>query len=229
MLLTLAAFGVLAHFYPRLPEMLPVHWNASGVADDWSRKSLSSVFFLPALGVYLQVVFFVLKRDLVQAKMTLPATNTEEYLRGKERFLAANMHLIDLARAVIAALFFAIAMLMVCTTLPEFKRYEPAVFAAVLSSAGVMIVGMGYFLWRMVAVNRGLDEMTGDEYVQRATEEEHWRHGGLTYYNPEDPALVVEKLTGIGYTLNLAHPAIPYRLALMVGIPLFIVWALFNL
>jgi uncharacterized membrane protein len=227
--LTLAAFGVLAHFYPRLPEMLPVHWNAAGEVDKWSRKTLSTVFFLPALGVYLQVVFFVLKRDLVQAKMTLPATNTEEYLRGKERFLTANMRLIDLARACVAALFFAISWIPVCTALPEFKRYETAAFVGVLSSAGVLLVGMGYFLWRMVAVNRGLDELTGEEYVQRAADEEHWRHGGLTYYNPEDPALVVEKLTGIGYTLNMAHPAIRYRLALMSGVPLFVVWALFNL
>ncbi len=228
-LLTLASFAVLVYFYPRLPEMLPTHWNASGVADDWSRKSLSSVFFLPALGVYLQVVFLVLKRDLVQAKMTLPATNTEEYLRGKEKFLAANIHLIDLVRAVIAALFFAISWLTVCTSLPEFKRFETAAFAGLLSSVGVLLVGVAYFLWRMVAVNRGLDELTGDDYVQRATEEEHWRHGGLTYYNPEDPALVVEKLTGIGYTLNLANPAVWYRVALMSGIPLFVVWALFSL
>jgi uncharacterized membrane protein len=228
-LFTLAAFGVLAYFYPRLPEMLPVHWNASGEADDWSRKSLSSVFFLPALGVYLQVVFFVIKRDFVQAKMTLPATNTEEYLRGKEKYLTANMSLLDLARALVAALFCSISLLMICTTMPEFKRYETFAFAAVLSSVGVLLVGMGYFLWRMVAVNRELDELTGDDYVQRAAEEEHWRHGGLTYYNPDDPALIVEKLTGIGYTLNLAHRSVRYRLALMIGIPLFVVWALFNL
>ena len=228
-LLTLASFAVLAHFYPRLLVMLPTHWNAAGEADGWARKTLSSVFLLPALGVYLQVLFFVLKRDLVQAKMTLPATNTEEYLRGKEKFLGANMRLIGLARACVAALFFAIAWLPVCTSLPEFKRYETAAFAAVLSTAGLMVVGIGYFLWRMVVINRGLDELTGEGYVQRPEEEEHWRHGGLTYYNPEDPALVVEKLTGIGYTLNMGNPAVWYRLALMLGIPLFICWALFNL
>ena len=143
--------------------------------------------------------------------------------------MAANMHLIDLARAVIAALFFAIALLAVFSSVPEFRRYEKFAHVGVLSSTGVLLVGMGYFLWRMVAVNRGLDELTGDDYVQRADEEEHWRHGGLTYYNPEDPALVVEKLTGIGYTLNLANPAVWYRLALMAGVPRFVVWALFNL
>lgn len=228
-LFTLASFAMLAHFYPRLPEMLPTHWNAVGEADGWSRKTLSSVFFLPALGVYLQTFFFVLKRDLVQAKMTLPGTNTEEYLRGKEKFLAANMHLLDLARAAVAALFFATALLMVFTSVPEFKRYEKFAHVAVLSSTGVLLIGMGYFLWRMVAVNRRLDELMGEEYVQRADEEEHWRYGGLTYYNREDPALVVEKLTGVGYTLNMGNPAVWYRLALMLGIPLFVCWALFNL
>ena len=228
-LLTLGSLAVLAHFYTRLPDVLPTHWNAAGEADDWSRKSLSSVFFLPALGVYLQAVFFVLKRDLVQAKMTLPATHTEEYLRGKESFLTANMRLVDLVRALIAALFLAIAWLTIVTSLPEFKRFEAYVQAAVLTSVGVMLAGTVYFIWRMVAINNALDELTGEEYVQRPTEEEHWRHGGLTYYNPEDPALVVEKLTGLGYTLNFAHRAVRYRLALMSGIPLFVVWALFNL
>lgn len=228
-LLTLAAFGVLAYFYPRLPESIPTHWNAAGEADDWSRKTLPSVFFLPALGVYLQAVFFVLKRDLVQAKMTLPATNTEEYLRGKERFLTANMRLIDLVRALIAALFLAIAWLTVATALPEFKHLEATAQVALFGSLGVLLAGTAYYLWRMVAINNGLDELTGEEYVQRATEEEHWRHGGLTYYNPEDPALVVEKLTGLGYTLNFAHRSVRYRLLLMAGIPLFVVWALFNL
>lgn len=229
LLFTLATFAVLAHFYPRLPEMLPTHWDAAGAADEWARKSPTSVFLLPALGVYLQVLFFVLKRDLVQAKMTLPATNTEEYLRGKERFLTANMRLLDLARAVMAALMFAVAWLTICTSLPEFKRFETAAAAALLSTAGLLVAGMGYFLWRMAAVNRELDELTGEAYVQRADEEEHWRHGGLTYYNPEDPALVVEKLTGLGYTLNIGNPAVWYRVALMLGIPLFVFWALFNL
>src|SRR5688500_15868549 len=120
-LFTLASLAALAYFYPRLPEMLPVHWNAAGEADDWARKGLATVFFLPALGVYLQALFFVLKRDLVQAKMTLPATNTEAYLRGKEAFLMANMRLLDLVRVLMAALFFAVALLTVFTALPELK------------------------------------------------------------------------------------------------------------
>jgi uncharacterized membrane protein len=65
--------------------------------------------------------------------------------------------------------------------------------------------------------------------VLRASDERRWRHGGLTYHNPDDPALVVEKLVGLGYTINTAHPAAPARLLLLSGIPAFVVWALIGL
>lgn len=228
-LLTLAPFAALGHFYPRLPALIPVHWNLSGEADDWARKTFSAVFFLPALGVYLQLIFFVLKRDLVQAKLTLPARHAEQYLRGKERFLAANMRLLDWARACLAALFLDISLLTVFTSLPEFGRYAPAANASVLAVVALLIAGNVYFIWRMAAVNAEIEELTGEEYVQRAADERHWRHGGLTYYNPEDPALVVEKLVGLGYTLNMAHRAVRSRLALLAGAPLFVLWAILSL
>ena len=224
--LACAAFALLGYFYPRLPDPMPVHWNLAGEADRWEPKGLSTVFFLPALGVYMQVLFFVLKRDLVHAKLTLPARHAEEYLRGKERFLTANMRTLDWARVCVAVLFFSIALLIVSTPLPEFQRYATAALAAILTTAVLMVGGIVYFIWRMAAINGELEELTGDEYVQRAAEERHWRHGGLTYYNPEDPALVVEKLVGLGYTLNMAHRAVRSRLALLAGVPLFVIWAL---
>jgi len=212
-----------------LPDPLPVHWNAAGEADDWARKTFSAVFFLPTLGVYMQFLFFVLKRDLVHAKLTLPAKHAEEYLRGKERYLRANMRLLDWARACVAAILFCISLLTLCTSLPEFGRYVAAAGAAIWASVALMVGGIFYFIYRMASVNAEIEELTGDEYVQRAAEERHWRHGGLTYYNPDDPALMVEKLVGLGYTLNMAHKAVRHRLALLLGVPLFVLWAVFSL
>jgi uncharacterized membrane protein len=36
--------------------------------------------------------------------------------------------------------------------------------------------------------------------------QEGWK-GGLVYYNPSDPSLMVEKQSGLGWTLNFARPA----------------------
>ncbi|MCA1625140.1 MAG: DUF1648 domain-containing protein [Acidobacteria bacterium] len=95
LLLVGATFALLIHYYPQLPERMPVHWNPSGESDRWARKSLTTVFFLPALGAYLHIFFLVLKHDITHAKMTLPDAHTAEFLQGKERYLSANLRLID--------------------------------------------------------------------------------------------------------------------------------------
>jgi uncharacterized membrane protein len=41
--------------------------------------------------------------------------------------------------------------------------------------------------------------------AQDSTPDRFWK-AGLFYYNPGDPALMVPKRFGIGYTLNFAHP-----------------------
>ena len=42
--------------------------------------------------------------------------------------------------------------------------------------------------------------------VGDSTPDARWL-GGVLYFNREDPALIVEKRFGVGYTLNFAHPA----------------------
>lgn len=229
LLLVGATFALLIHYYPQLPERMPVHWNPAGEPDRWARKSLTTVFFLPALGVYLHVFFLVLKHDLVQAKMTLPDSHTAKFLRGKERHLLSNARLVDWARVSIALLFFVISLLMVTTAIDELNRYARPASIAVWIVVAAMLAGIIHFIRRMKHINDELRRVAGEWYAQRPADERHWRHGGLTYYNPEDPALVVEKLVGYGYTLNMAHPGIRGRVLLIMGVPLFVVWAWLSL
>src|SRR5258707_4794843 len=76
--LTIAAFAFAAFYYPQIPTSMPVHWNLAGVADGWEQKSVAGVFFLPALGLYVQVFFLMVKHDLAHARMTLPGEHTAE-------------------------------------------------------------------------------------------------------------------------------------------------------
>ncbi len=46
------------------------------------------------------------------------------------------------------------------------------------------------------------------------TPDECWKWG-LFYYNPEDPALLVKKRVGIGWTINFAHRGAWIFLALL--------------
>jgi uncharacterized membrane protein len=226
--LTIAAFAVSAFYYPQIPARMPVHFNAAGVPDGWAQKSLAGVFFLPALGLYMQVFFLILKNDLAHARMTLPGEHTAEFLRGKERYLLMNILLVDWARIAVGVIFLVISLLIISTTIGDLKRFTNMLGVTIWITTAVMLVGIGYFIWRMKRINDELKARFGESYVQRPADEEHWRQGGLTYYNPDDTALVVEKLVGFGYTLNLAHPRIPSRLALLAGVPIFVAWALLS-
>ena len=227
--LAIAAFAISAYYYPQIPARMPVHWNAAGNPDRWAQKSLAGVFFLPSLGFYLQVFFLVLKNDLAHARMTLPGEHTDQFLRGKEHYLLTNIRLTDWVRVSIALLLFIVSLLIITTTVNGLGRFTQMVAVTIWVTAAVMIVGIIYSIWRMKRINDGLKNLVGETYFQRPVDEEHWRQGGLAYYNPDDPALVVEKLVGFGYTLNLAHPAVRSRLLLLSGVPLFVVWALLSL
>jgi uncharacterized membrane protein len=227
--LAIAAFAIGAYYYPQIPAIMPVHWNAAGNPDRWAQKSLASVFFLPSLGLYMQIFMIVLKNDIAQARMTLPGSHTDQFLQGKQRYLSTNVLLTDWARVSVALLLFIISLLIITTTVRGLGRFTHLVAVSIWVNAAVMIIGIAYSIWRMKRINDELKNVAGESYFQRTADEEHWRHGGLTYYNPDDPALVVEKLVGFGYTLNMAHPAVRSRLLLLSGVPLFVVWALLSL
>lgn len=58
MTLVAAAFATSAVLYPRLPSVIPTHWNAAGVIDGWMLKSRGA-FIAP--GVSLVIVACLLR------------------------------------------------------------------------------------------------------------------------------------------------------------------------
>ena len=54
------------------------------------------------------------------------------------------------------------------------------------------------------------------------TDLSRWRAGGLVYWAPDDPSIVVPKRIGIGSTLNMAHPVSWILIGAAIVIPLLI-------
>ncbi|HEX6096242.1 MAG TPA: DUF1648 domain-containing protein [Thermoanaerobaculia bacterium] len=221
----LLAFVVPVLAYDEMPLRVPIHWDVTGKADGWVDRNVSVILLLPALGAYLQFFLYVLRRDFAGAKMTLPADSTEAYLAAKEKYLQTNVDTLDWTRLTIAATFCSLSLLQMSTAVERLGAMEPIARAGVFLGGAALLGGITFFLVRMFRINARLQQQTGNDYAQRSADESHWAHGGLTYSNPDDPALVVEKLVGVGYTLNMAHPGIRNRLLLMSGIPVFVIWA----
>lgn len=226
---TVLAFVVAVLFYDEMPPRIPIHWDLAGKADGWVERNVFAVLFMPALGAYMQFFLYVLRRDFAGAKMTLPADSTEEYLAAKEKYLQTNVDTLDWTRLTIAVTFCGIALLQMATAVERLRVMEPLAGASVSIGLAAMLGGIAFLIVRMIRINARLQRQTGNDYAQRQADERHWRHGGLTYSNPDDPALLVEKLVGVGYTVNMAHPGIRSRVLLVIGFPLFILWAVLSM
>ena len=221
--LAIAPFAILIFYYPNLPDVVPIHWNASGEADGWAKKGFSSVFFLPVLAAFLQIFWIILKQDIIKARLRVPADQAEKILSLKEISLQANVGMVDWCRIACGVLLGTVALLVLSTIAP------PSVAAALNISVWtilvVMLSGMAFYLYRMILVNREIKALTGQITFQTAAEMEGWTDG-LFYYNPQDAAFMVEKPGGVGYTMNFAHKRALLYLALIV---LPVIFLIFNL
>lgn len=224
-----APFILIPIFYPSMPDVIPVHWNMRGEVDGWARKSVSAVLVLPALSVYLQGLFLLLKRGMLGVKMTLPAERSEEYLHYKEESLRVAVALVEWLSLLCALLLTTLAAIMIMAG-SEYQQFiQTYMVKVVLVIGSLMMLCLAYYLYRIWEVNKKMKEATGRVYVQRETDAAGWYGGGLIYYNPEDPAVFVEKMVGLGYTINLGNKRALVYLFYILGLFAFTAWALLSL
>lgn len=226
LLLTVAPSLFLIYYYPQLPEHIPVHWNWKGEPDGWARKSFGSVFALSMMLVYLQGLFLLIKHGLLTVKMTLPVEGAEEYLKGKEKFLSMVMRLMDCVRVLVALMMSALLLNIVFGSVEHLRRLTMIAGLVDVLSTLLLVAACVYYTVRLVMLDRRLKRAVGRVYVQRGRDAARWYAGGLFYYNPEDPALFVEKMVGFGYTFNMANRLVYVYLAYMILPPLILSWGL---
>jgi uncharacterized membrane protein len=96
-----------------------------------------------------------------------------------------------LGTIVVASIWLAL-LLSTITTQPLTDLPVWAIITAVFCAPLVVIV---FAIW--------LARRPSSDQIER-TPEECWK-GGIFYYNPDDPALFVQKRLGFGYTFNFAN------------------------
>ena len=211
-ILTIVPFAVLTFYYPQLPDVVPVHWNASGTADGFAKKGFFSVFFVPMLAAVLQNFFIILKKDIVQARFRVPAERAEQVLSFKEISLQANVGMVDWCRLNVGVLLGTAALLIISSIFAIDAFLNVLIWLSLL----ILLAGAGFYLYRMILVNREIKSLTRQITFQTADEMAGWKNGGLVYYNPQDAAFMVEKPGGVGYTINFAHKKTFVYLALIL-------------
>jgi uncharacterized membrane protein len=216
MLLTAAAV-ILAMRWPDLPARIPVHWGLDGQADRWTERTLVSVFAPMAAAGLMCGLMLAVSVGLLHGRRVRATGGTA--LR-EARFRRLTMLVLFAAETMIALGASQVALFVIVPPV-LLARSFPVLVGAGLAATIVLVV----LLVRLgQGGSSGQVDSAAAAPVGDRTPDSAWKWG-LLYVNTQDPAMLVEKRFGVGYTFNFGHPIAWLLLALLVGVP--VVLALF--
>ena len=175
-LLSLVGVGIyLFDNWDAIPSRFPIHWDGNGAADGWTTRSVPGVFGPLLIGI-LVILFLAVNLQL-----------TDSTSRKSAQHPAVRVARIAGAW-VMGASFSLIALL----PLHSFSKQTILWF-----DVGSVLFVLA-LLW--LSAGRGAASASTGEITPDAC----W-HGDQFYYNPQDPALFVEKRMGVGLTFNFGN------------------------
>lgn len=221
-LLQLGPFAILAAtaiylrlHWDQIPDRFPVHWGMDGRPNGWSERTALGVYGPLILGVSVLAGLSVMTYTILREARVIRAPESGAvhhdfahqvgyFLSGVEFFLAAAM---------------SAAALLPLTGNPGFV----VVFIPILVLLAA-IFPLAHWLnkSRVPFASESAHGPLGD-----GTLDERWKLG-MFYFNPDDPALFVEKRFGIGYTLNLARGLSWVVLLLVLLLPLTLLFTVLR-
>ena len=193
-LVPLASTGawLYAH-WAQIPQRLPVHWNLQGEPNRWVERTPAAVYAPLAIGA--------------AAVLTIVALTLAVRWGGRRSaWSPAVMTLVLIVSSMVGGVFTMLGLL------PLHSFFPAQIVGFVGAMMGALVVTIVITLRRTRRVTAPPGEITPDTC---------W-HGGIFYYNPGDPALLVEKRVGVGWTFNFANPLAWVLIALLVLVPLSI-------
>ena len=189
-IMVICAAALMLSHWNQLPDPIPVHWDIAGNPNGWLPKTPSVVFgFVGSIAGMCVIVTFLVGAMLYSSRRI---SSTGVGAREESRFRWIGIASLLAADYLSASLAF----------LP-LNAHASIAFGVTAFFSVVLIVGSLELVRRGQAGAR-VASASSDEVVSDRTPEACWKWG-VIYFNPDDPALMVEKRFGIGWTLNFAH------------------------
>lgn len=199
------------YIYPELPYKIPMHMDFRGNVDSYAKKSYVSVFLLNIMQLFIILLMYGAYKAIGIAKQQIDPSDPE-ISTEKNRIFRRLWSGFIIFLTIIVNILFMVSSFFIWGIIKNPSVVNIAVFTFTAVTFIVTIV-------LTVKTGQGGERIkikTNDEKTNSINrdDDKHWKLG-LFYYNPDDPAIFVEKRFGIGWTVNLARPSV------WVGIVIF--------
>lgn len=204
-IILLVAAGYVSSQWQDIPDTFPTHFGNGFQPDEWSEKTVASVFFPTyfcgalVAGFGLLVLWMFNGNVPARSDSSLSNRILQDVIR---KSAAMWLALLTLAMVI---MFAAIQVVLV---IPAAMDKAPIAIMVGL----VLVVGTSLAMIAALASKKSALQPAVDRYVERVAStnsegrdnDEHYKWGML-YHNPDDPAVMVEKRFGVGMDFNYAH------------------------
>lgn len=203
-ILTSSVVNLRAH-WQSIPARFPVHWGLNGEPNGWSNRSFAGVYG-PAL-IGFSVCLFIALFSYGVVHWTRQIRSTGADAAAETRFRRIQLAALVAVQYFMAWIFSGVPF----TALGPHPQRAPNVtpfllgtfaFVAVLYA---ILIHAGQGGANLMAAGSDSDILGAGAAIGDRTPEECWK-AGMFYVNANDPALMVEKRFGVGYTLNFGRP-----------------------
>jgi uncharacterized membrane protein len=212
-LLQLGPFAILATsavyirlIWDRIPESFPVHWGLNGEPNGWATRSFFGIYgpWLIGLTICAGLAFlsYLILHRARQVRASGPSADAEiRFRRLQAKILLALEYFV-------ALIFNGVPFHAVSAhpeQMPNVSLFLLATLALIVIIFATLIrTGQGGA--NLMRAGSSSDIVESGAAVGDRTPDLCWK-AGMFYVNRQDPALIVEKRFGFGYTLNFGHPA----------------------
>lgn len=213
----LCACGLyLRENWERIPERFPIHWGLNGEPNGWATRSFGGIYGLLLIGLIICVFVGLFSYGAVHWTRQIRSTGAAAVAETRSRRVQVGAMI---AVEYFLALTFAGASLGPLRSNPgQSPSFGPFLIVTFLFIGALyaVLIHTGQGGANLIKAASSSDIVGGTQVVGDRTPDECWK-AGMFYVNRNDPALLVEKRFGIGYTLNFGRPAAWILMALIVS------------
>jgi len=188
-------------FYDRIPEKVVIHWDAKFNPNKWVSKTYFLILFPVIMQLFLSVIFFISYYVIIRAREQIDPAKPEESFERVRIFKKIWANFIVFAGFLMLSIFLFMQISFIVNFSPQF------IMVVIFGLTGVIVLAS---LVISIFVGQGgsrlkLSKEKEDKNIIVRDDDKYWKLG-VFYFNPDDPAVFVEKRFGIGWTFNWARP-----------------------
>lgn len=185
-------------YYDSIPNQIAMKFDLAGNVTRFADKSVQTVLFPNIMQIVMIVLFIFVNWSILNSKQQIdPGSPSESAARNASFRLRWSFFTI-MTGLIMILLFSFIQLSMVLNLSPSTM--------ALVSTLLPAIIVIGTLVITLTTGQGGsrIGPKRPPSTVQPYDDDAYWKLGGL-YFNPQDPAIFVEKRYGIGWTINVAN------------------------